>query len=56
MGYMESLLKLAGLEWPVPNFSTLCRCQKIVAVQLPYRVSGRPLDLLGNSAGIKVRG
>ncbi len=28
MGMVESLLKLAGLSWPVPDYSTVCRRQK----------------------------
>ncbi|PWJ21407.1 Transposase DDE domain-containing protein [Jannaschia seohaensis] len=34
-GFMASLLTPAGLDWPVPDFSTLCRRQKTLAVQLP---------------------
>src|SRR4028119_190928 len=42
IGMVGSLLKLAGLEgWPVPDFSTLCRRQKTVSIQIPYRRSGR---------------
>ena len=55
-GFVASLLKLAGLDWPVPDFSTLCRRQRTLAVQLPYRGSGDPLHLLVDSTGIKVRG
>ena len=55
-GFVTSLLKLAGLDWPVPDYSTLCRRQKTLAVQLPYRGSGGPLHLLIDSTGIKVRG
>jgi len=36
-GMVASLLRLAGLNWPVPDFSTLCRRQKTLAVQIPYR-------------------
>ena len=28
MGMVESLLKLAGLSWSVPDYSTVCRRQK----------------------------
>ena len=45
-GYVASRLRLAGLDWPVPGVSTLCRRQKTLAVQLPYRGSGSPLHLL----------
>ncbi len=55
-GFVASLLRLAGLGWPVPDFSTLCRRQKTLAVQLPYRGSGGSLNLLIDSTGIKARG
>jgi len=55
-GFVASLLRLAGLDWSVPDFSTLCRRQKTLAVQLPYRGSGGPLHLLVDSTGIKARG
>ena len=37
-GFVESLLRLAGLDWKVPDFSTLCRRQKSLNVAIPYRV------------------
>ena len=52
----NSLLRLAGLNWPVPNFSTLCRRQKTLAVQIPYRRADGPLNLLVDSTGIKFLG
>ena len=52
-GFVASLLKLTGLDWLVLDFSTLCRRQKTLAVQLPYRGSGGPLHLLIDSTGIK---
>ena len=55
-GFVASLLKLAGFDWPLPDFSTLCRRQKTLAVQLSYRGSSGPLHLLIDSTGIKVRG
>ena len=54
---VASLLKLAGLEdWPVPDFSTLCRRHKTVTIQIPFRRSDGPLNLLVDSTGVKVRG
>ncbi len=53
---VASLLKLAGLDWPVPDFSTLCRRQKNLAVQVPYRRANGPLNLLVDSTGIKFLG
>ena len=55
-GFVESLLRLIGLDWAVPDFSTLCRRQKTLAVKLPYRGSQGPLHLLIDSTGIKVEG
>jgi len=36
-GFVESLLRLVGLDWAVPNFSTLSRRQKTLKVNIPYR-------------------
>ena len=55
-GFVESLLQLVGLDWAVPEFSTLSRRQKTLAVNIPYRGSKGPLDLLVDSTGIKVEG
>ena len=55
-GFVESLLRLIGLDWAVPNFSTLSRRQKTLKVNIPYRGSGGPLHLLVDSTGIKVEG
>ncbi len=43
---VESRLRLVGLDWTVPDFSTLSRRQKSLAVDTPYRGSKGPLDLL----------
>ncbi len=45
-GFVESLLKLVGLGWEVPDFSTLCRRQKTLNVNLPYRGGTGPVNLL----------
>jgi hypothetical protein len=55
-GFVESLLRLIGLEWAVPDFSTLSRRQKTLKVNIPYRGSDGPLHLLVDSTGIKVEG
>ncbi|SLN48576.1 Transposase DDE domain protein [Roseisalinus antarcticus] len=55
-GMVASLLRLAGLDWPVPDFSALCRGQKTLAVQVPYRRADGPLNLLVDSPGIKFLG
>ena len=38
-GFVESLLVLIGLDWDVPDFSTLSRRQRTLAVNIPYRGS-----------------
>lgn len=53
---VASLLRLAGLDWPVPDSSTLCRRQKTLAVQIPYRSADGPLNLLMDSTGITFLG
>ena len=55
-GMVASLLRMANLDWPVPDYSTLCRRQKTLAVQIPYRRSDEPLNLLVDSTGIKFLG
>lgn len=34
--FVESLLRLIGLNWAVPDFSTLSRRPKTLAVNIPY--------------------
>ena len=55
-GFVDSLLRLVGLDWDVPDFSTLSRRQKTLAVNIPFRGSQGPLHLLIDSTGIKVEG
>ena len=55
-GFVESLLELTGLDWSVPDFSTLCRRQKTLPVAITYRGSPGPLHLLIDSKGIKAEG
>jgi len=55
-GFVQSLLRLVGLDWATPDFSTLCRRQQTLNVSLPYRGSTGPLNLLIDSTGIKAEG
>ena len=55
-GFVESLVRLIGLDRAVPDFSTLSRRQKTLKVNIPYRGSDGPLHLLVDSTGIKVEG
>ena len=55
-GFVESLLRLVGLDWTVPDVSTLSRRQKTLAVNIPYRGSKGLRYLLIDSTGIKLEG
>ncbi len=55
-GFVQSLLALSGLPWPVPDFSTLYRRQRNLDVQVAYRPSSAGLHLLVDSTGIKFLG
>ncbi|EIE52917.1 transposase, IS4 family protein, partial [Citreicella sp. 357] len=51
-GMVASRLQMAGLDWPVPDYSTLCRRQKTLAVQIACRRADGPLNLLVPSRDI----
>lgn len=51
MGMAESLLKLAGLSWQMPDYSTVCRRQKTLKVRISYRSATQRLLLLVDSTG-----
>ena len=55
-GLVASLLKPANLDWPVPDYTTLCRRQKTLPLMLGGRASSGGLHLLVDSAGIKMMG
>lgn len=55
-GFVKTLLKLVGLDWAVPDFSTLTRRQKTLAVNIPYCGTKGPLHLLIDSTGFKIEG
>ena len=55
-GMVASILSMAGLDWPVPDFSTLSRRQKRITVQISNRRAPGPLNLLVDSTGIKFLG
>ncbi|KIA80876.1 transposase [Chromobacterium piscinae] len=56
VGMVQSLLKLAGLDWLTPDYSTVCRRQKHLQVAIPCRPSTTGLHLLIDSTGIKMLG
>jgi hypothetical protein len=47
---------LSGLDWPVPDCSTLCRQQKDLRVCISCRPNPDGLHLLVDSTGIKMPG
>lgn len=55
-GMVDSLLKMASLDWAAPDYATLCRRQKMLAVQIPYRRVDGPMNLLVDSTGITFLG
>ena len=55
-GMAGSLIRLAGLDWRVPHYSTLSRRQKDLTVAIPYRPTGGPLHLVIDSTGLQVLG
>lgn len=55
-GIVESLLGLAGLDWKVPDLSTVCRRQKTLNVAIPYRGGSGALNLLIDVAWINAAG
>ena len=55
-GLVASLLELVGLDWSVPDFSTLCRRQRTLSVAIPYKGLAGPWHLLIDSTGIKAEG
>ena len=56
MGFVEYLLKLSGLHWPVPDFSPVCCRQSSLQVHVPYRSSQAGQHLLVDSTDIKFLG
>ena len=55
-GFVQSLLRLDGMDWEAPDFSSLCIRQKNLNVSLRYRGSKVPLNLLIDNTGIKAEG
>jgi len=52
----QSLLRLAGLDWPVPDYSTVSRRQKTLQVAIGAVPATTGLHLLVDSTGIKMLG
>lgn len=55
-GLLVSVLRLRKVELPVPDYTTLCRRRRTLAVSLPRRVKDEPLHVVVDATGIKVYG
>ncbi len=55
-GFVQSLINLCGLNWAAPDYSTLCRRQKQIDIQISYEKSCNGLHLLVDSTGLKFLG
>ncbi|PZQ92695.1 MAG: IS5 family transposase [Acinetobacter johnsonii] len=55
-GFVESLIKLCGLDWTAPDYSTICRRQKHIDLVIGYQKSSDGLHLLVDSTGLKFLG
>jgi len=55
-GFVASLLKLAGLDWSVPDYSTSAAGRRRSTFRLTRQQSAEPMHLLIDSTGIKVEG
>ncbi|ENV48864.1 hypothetical protein P255_02784 [Acinetobacter brisouii CIP 110357] len=55
-GFVQSLIKLCGLDWIAPDYLTLYRRQKHIDIQINYEKSCKGLHLLVDSTGLKFLG
>ncbi len=44
-GFVQSLIRLSGLDWIAPDYSTLCRRQKHIDIAISYQKSSDGLHL-----------
>ncbi len=55
-GFVRSVMCLAGLSLPVPDYTTLCRRQRTLTVALPVRPREQARHIVLDSTGLKVFG
>jgi IS5 family transposase len=55
-GLTRSVVRLLGVELPVPDYTTLCRRRRGLTVELPRRQRSGPLHVVVDSTGVKVYG
>ena len=55
-GFVQSLIKLCGLDWTALDYSTIRRRQKHIDIQISYEKSCNGLHLLVDSTDLKLLG
>ena len=55
-GFVRSLLRLAGLDLPVPDYSTLCRRSALLKVTPDSRPKAGRVTLIVDSTGLRIHG
>ena len=55
-GLLVSVMQLLKTKVPIPDYTTLCRRRRQLAVSLPRRTQGEPLHVVIDTTGIKVYG
>ena len=55
-GFVQSLIKLCGLGWTAPNYTTFFRRQEHIDIAISYQKSSDGLHLLVDSTGLKFLG
>lgn len=55
-GFVQSLIKLCGLDWIAPEYSIICRRQKHIDISISYKKSRNGLHLFVDSTGLKFLG
>ena len=55
-GFVQSLIKLSGLNWTAPDYSTICRRQKHIDIAISCQKSRDGLHLLVDSTDLKFLG
>ena len=55
-GLVQSLIRLCGLDWVAPDYSTLCRRHKHIDIAISYQEYRDGLYLLVDSTGLKFLG
>jgi IS5 family transposase len=56
LAFVQSLIKLCGLNWIAPDYTTLCRRQKHIDIVISYQKSRDGLHLLMGSTGMEFVG